>query len=164
MATTFPQLVSPFAPASASGSVDVEIADAAEEHAPSTRDLLERAARLGPPRPTFASIVLPNDPILAEKMQPHAAQRRAKLTKVVKATLGACLAVCVAALVATALSGGEASAASSEAAEIGARTAPATRIVSIEKLDDARRAKAAKARVTTTTASTRVSKKKAKRR
>ena len=112
-----------------------------DPHAPSTSDLLERAARLGPARPTFESIVLPNDPILLEKMQPVAAQRRARFRKVVKATLGACLALCVLALGATALSPGEASA-SESGSKVSARTAPARPVVSIEKLDEAKRTKA----------------------
>lgn len=147
VATTFPQLP-PFAPGPASASVDVVVdpfevtsADAQPDHAPSTHDLLERAARLGPPRMTFESIVLPNDPVLAEKMQPHAAERRARFRKIVKATIGACVALCVAAIVASAFSGSEASA-STGSDSPALRTAPATRVVSIEKLDDAKRGKA----------------------
>jgi hypothetical protein len=138
--------------ASSSGSVDVSLSmeealmdtqadiPTLEAHAPSTSDLLERAARLGPARPTFESIVLPNDPILLEKMQPAAAQRRARFRKVVKATLGACLALCVIAIGASALSPSEASA--SEGNTMSARTAPARPVVTIEKLDDAKRGKA----------------------
>jgi hypothetical protein len=153
VAATFPQIDNPFlAPvAVASGSVDVTMEDALmdtqadipalDAHAPSTSDLLERAARLGPPRPTFESIVLPNDPILLEKMQPAAAQRRARFRKVVKATLGACLAVCVLAIGASALSPNEASASETDSTT-SARTAPARAVVTIEKLDDAKRTKA----------------------
>jgi hypothetical protein len=158
VATTFPQLDNPFlAPVpAASGSVDVMVEDALADtqsdmpmaempaldpNAPSTSDLLERAARLGPARPTFESIVLPNDPILLEKMQPLAAQRRARFRKVVKATLGACLVLCVAAIVASALSPSEASASQSSSSAV-ARTAPARPLVTIEKLDEAKRGKA----------------------
>jgi hypothetical protein len=155
VATTFPQIDNPFlapvpAPA-ASGSVDVTVDEAHmdtqmdipvhEPQAPSTSDLLERAARLGPARPTFESIVLPNDPILLEKMQPAAAQRRARFRKVVKATLGACLALCVLAIGASALSPSEASA-SQSASTVSARTAPARPVVSVEKLDEMKRGKA----------------------
>lgn len=156
VATTFPQLP-PFVPAPVSASVDVVVdpfevtsADAAPDHAPSTHDLLERAARLGPPRPTFESIVLPSDPVLAEKMQPHTAQRRARFRKIVKATLVACLALCVAAIGASALSSGDASAATTSDGSGVLRTAPATRVVSIEKLDDAKRGKAVQQHVAST--------------
>ena len=162
IAPTVPQM-EPFGPVPVSASVDVEVdpfevtaTDAQlDAHAPSTHDLLERAARLGPPRPTFESIVLPNDPVLAEKMQPHAAERRARFRKIVKATVGACVALCVAALVASALSGGEASAATPSESSTMARTAPATRVVTIEKLDDARRGKAVQSHVAAATANAR---------
>ncbi len=161
VATTFPQLPA-FAAAPASASIDVAVdpfevtsADAQPDHAPSTHDLLERAARLGPPRMTFASIVLPSDPILAEKMTPHAAERRARFRKIVKATVGACVALCVAALAATALSGGNASAATSSEDSGITRTAPATRVVSIEKLDEAKRGKAVQHRAAVSTANAR---------
>lgn len=127
---------------------DISPVGALDPHAPSTSDLLERAARLGPARPTFESIVLPNDPILLEKMQPAAAQRRARFRKVVKATLGACLALCVIAIGASALSPSEASA-SESGSKISARTAPARPVVTIEKLDDAKRAKAVTSHVVT---------------
>lgn len=175
VATTFPQLENPFLTtpaAAASGSVDVTMEDALmdtqadispvgllDPHAPSTSDLLERAARLGPARPTFESIVLPNDPILLEKMQPAAAQRRARFRKVVKATLGACLALCVIALGASALSPSEASA-SEPSSKVSARTAPARPLVTIEKLDDATRSKA----VTSHAVTAAVKAKKSKRR
>ena len=143
------------APASPSTSVDVDLSfadtaadlpqappqgDEEHEHEASMHDLLERAKSLPPARPTLESIVLPNDPVLKEKMLPHAAQRRARFQKVVKATLGACVALCVAAIAATALSG-EASASPSEDRAM-ARTAPATAVVPVEKLDSATRAKA----------------------
>lgn len=149
---------------STSGSVDVPMSEeealmdtqadlsaplaVLDPHAPSTSDLLERAARLGPARPTFESIVLPNDPILLEKMQPAAAQRRARFRKVVKGTLGACLALCVLAIGVSALSPSEASA-SESGSKVSARTAPARPLVTIEKLDDAKRTKAVTSHVVT---------------
>lgn len=183
VAATFPQIDNPFlaqpqalvAPA-ASGSVDVMVEDALADthsdapvaldaHAPSTHDLLERAARLGPARPTFESIVLPNDPILLEKMQPAAAQRRARFRKVVKATLGACLALCVAAIAASALSPSEASASpSSTTSSAVARTAPARPLVTIEKLDEAKRGKAVTSHQVTANAAASVKAKSGKRR
>ena len=81
-------------------------------------------------------------------MQPAAAQRRARFRKVVKATLGACLALCVIAIGASALSPSEASA-SESGSKVSARTAPARPVVSIEKLDDAKRTKAVTSHVVT---------------
>lgn len=182
VAATFPQIDNPFAVdrpmpvQAASGSVDVMVEDsladthsdapvALDAHAPSTHDLLARAARLGPARPTLESIVLPNDPILLEKMQPAAAQRRARFRKVVKATLGACLAVCVAAIGASALSPSEASASqSSSGSSTVARTAPAHPLVTIEKLDDAKRGKAVTSHQVTANAAAAVKAKIGKRR
>jgi len=158
----------------ASSSVDVLVEDARmdtqadipalDPQAPSTSDLLERAARLGPPRPTFESIVLPNDPILLEKMQPAAAQRRARFRKVVKATLGACVGLCLLAIGASALSPSEASASTSSSASTAARTAPARPVVTIEKLDDAKRSKAMTSHGVTANAGTAVKAKSGKRR
>lgn len=109
--------------------------------APSTSDLLERAAALGPARMTWESIVLPNDPILHEKSTPHVAERRARLTRLVKGALGACVAVCVLALGVTAISGSssEAPAANASAA---AKTIPSKVVVPIETLSIARHGKA----------------------
>lgn len=178
-ATTFPQIDNVFLPPTpvpaASGSVDVMMADDAlgdtqadipvvDLHAPSTSDLLERAARLGPPRPTFESIVLPNDPILLEKMQPLAAQRRARFRKIVKATLGACLVVCIAAIGASALSPSEASASQGSSSSSAARTAPARPLVTIEKLDEAKRGKAVTSHSVTANAAAAVKAKVGKRR
>ncbi len=73
---------------------------------PSARSLLERAARLGPPRPTLESIPLPRDPILGAKMLPEIVARRAKLALITKATVGACLLLCLAALGDVLLEGG----------------------------------------------------------
>jgi hypothetical protein len=181
VATTFPQIDNPFlvaAPA-ASGSVDVMVVEdaladthadgpiaeipALDPQAPSTSDLLERAARLGPARPTFESIVLPNDPILLEKMQPLAAQRRARFRKIVKATIGACVALCVAAIAASALSPSEASASESSSSVV-ARTAPARPLVTIEKLDEAKRGKAVTSHTVTANAAAAVKAKIGKRR
>jgi hypothetical protein len=108
----------------ATGSIVVE---------PSTRELLERAARLGPPRMTWESIVLPSDPILGEKRQPHVAERRARFRKVVTVALGGCLALCIAAIGVSFVSGGVGG--ESASGSSGARTAPATAFVPVEKLD-----------------------------
>jgi hypothetical protein len=113
---------------------------------PSAGELVERAAALGPVRMTWESIVLPNDPILDEKRQPHVAERRARLTRMVKVTLGACLAVCVVALGMSAVSGGStsnASASSSTAPAVG-KTAPSKGATPIETIDGSKRAKAAR--------------------
>lgn len=141
--------VNPFLPtapavpeAAASGSVDV-VFEQAPEAGPSKQALLERAARLGPARPTLESILLPNDPILGQKLEPRVAERRMRLTRIVKGALGACVAVCVAALVATALSG-EASAAPGPRDKAAARAAaPTTRVADVEALSGGVRAKAA---------------------
>ena len=143
-----PATVNPFATAATvpgafavGGAVPVVVAE--EPASPSTQDLLERAARLGPPRPTLESILLPNDPILGQKLEPRVAERRMRLTRIVKGALGACVAVCVAALVATALSG-EASAAPGPRDKAAARAAaPTTRVADVEALSGGVRAKAA---------------------
>ena len=108
---------------------------------PSAEELLERAAALGPPRMTWESIVLPADPILHEKSTPHVAERRARLTRMVKLGLGACLAVCVLALGVSALSG-DASATPVAAADAGAKTVPSKGVIPVEPLDGTRHAKA----------------------
>ena len=115
--------------------------------APSSSELVERAAALGPARMTWESIVLPTDPILDEKRQPHVAERRARLTRVVKATFGACVAVCVLALGVSVLSGDPASSSSSAAAS-GTSTATklvASGVVPVEGLANAKRTKARRA-------------------
>jgi hypothetical protein len=101
---------------------------------PSTAALLERAARLGPVRMTWESIVLPSDPILGEKMQPRVAERRARFRKIVTVALGGCLALCVAAIGVSLISGGTSTGDTSNASA-SLRTAPATAFVPIEKLD-----------------------------
>jgi hypothetical protein len=103
---------------------------------PSRKDLLERAASLGPARMTWESIILPSDPILKTKMQPHIAERRARFRKVVQAAVGACVAFCFVATAESVFSSAEHSVASS------IKNAPATGVVPIEKLDIAARTKA----------------------
>lgn len=128
-------------PAAPSGSVDV-VFEQAPDAGPSKQALLERAARLGPARPTLESILLPNDPVLGQKLEPRIAERRMRFTRIVKGTLGACVAVCVAALVATAVSG-EASAASPGPRDKAAAraSAPTTRLADVESLAGGVRAK-----------------------
>jgi hypothetical protein len=102
----------------------------------STNELLERAAALGPARMTWESIVLPADPILDEKRQPHVAERRERFTRMVKIGLGACLAVCVIALGVSALSSSNSSSASAAApsSEALGKTIPSKGIVPVETL------------------------------
>jgi hypothetical protein len=110
----------------------------------STNELLERAA-LEPARMTWESIVLPADPILNEKRTPHVAERRARLTRVVKITLGACLGVCVLALGVSALSGGDSSSSSSSktaATESVGKSVASKGIVPVEPLDGTKHMKA----------------------
>ena len=90
--------------------VDVQMDPPVVDGEPTTQTLLERAAALGPVRLTFESIAVP-DPVLEAKFEPRIAQRRARLTRVVKATLGACVGVCVLAIGVSIFSGGEAQAA-----------------------------------------------------
>lgn len=112
------------------------------DSAPSTSDLLERAAALGPARMTWESIVLPTDPILDEKRTPHVAERRARLTRIVKGALGACVAVCVLALGATALSSSSSEAQASTGSAPAAKTIPSKAVVPVETLSIARHGKA----------------------
>lgn len=140
VATTVPHL-SPFAaPPVGEADEGIDVVVELEPAAPSTQALLERAARLGPARPTLESIALP-DPILDEKRKPRVAQRRARFTRFVKATLGACLGLCVLALGASALSGEEPTASAATPSSMG-RTSPAQRVPSLEALAGASRAKA----------------------
>lgn len=113
------------------------------ESALSSNELLERAhaAALGPARMTWESIVIP-DPILDEKRQPHVAERRARLTRVVKYTLGACLGVCVLALGVSALSGDSSSSPVPVASASVGKTVPSKGIVPVEPLDGTKHAKA----------------------
>jgi len=118
------------------------------DSAPSTSDLLERAAALGPARMTWESIVLPNDPILHEKSTPHVAERRARLTRIVKGALGACVAVCVLALGVSAVSSATSTPdpkQSSASTTTSAKTIPSKVIVPVETLSIAKHGKAASA-------------------
>lgn len=126
--------------------VDVEAfpARAPYASAPSAKDLLRRAAELGPPRMTWASIVVTSDPVLDEKRQPHVAERRARFTRVVKGALGACVALCVLAVGVNAISGGSDAHAATSSSPAVARTVPAKAVVSVEQLEGARHAKAAR--------------------
>jgi hypothetical protein len=117
---------------------------------PSASELLERAAALGPARMTWESIVLPADPILHEKRTPHVTERRARLTRVVKITLAACLGVCVLALGVSALSGdsndahgSSASATTTASAALG-KTVASKGVVPVEPLDGTKHGKAAR--------------------
>jgi len=130
--------------------IAIEAADVVEESlpaarapfasAPSTSDLLERAAALGAVRMTWESIVLPTDPVLDQKQRPHVAERRARFTRVVKGTLAACVGVCVLALGITAASavGSDAHAATSGSVASAAKTVPAKAVVPVERLEGTR--------------------------
>lgn len=111
--------------------------------APSTGELLERAAALGAMRTNWESIVLPDDPILDEKRTPHVTERRARLTRVVKITLGACLGLCVLAVGVSAISGDSSprAAAPADSSAVG-KTVASTGIVPVESLDGTKHAKA----------------------
>lgn len=132
-------------------SIEVEVGESiahdgartAYASAPSANELLERAAALGPMRMTWESIVLPTDPILNEKRQPHVAERRARLTRVVKGALGVCLGLCVLALGVSALSGDTTAVPVAAAATLG-KTVASKGIVPIERFDGAKHAKAAR--------------------
>lgn len=110
---------------------------------PSSSELLERAAALGPARMTWESIVLPADPILDEKRLPHVAERRARLTRVVKIALGACVGVCVLALGISAVSGDSSPPAGSAATSVSVgKTVASKGIVPVEHLEGTKHAKA----------------------
>jgi hypothetical protein len=108
---------------------------------PSANELLERAAAMGPARMTWESIVLVADPILDEKRQPHVAERRERLTRVVKMTLGACVAVCALAVGVSALSGDSSPKAAAVTASIG-KTVASKGVVPVEPLDGTKHGKA----------------------
>lgn len=144
---------SPFAPpiaASASPIPGNEGAEAAlnaplvhdathDEAAPSRQDLLQRAAELGPA--TWDNIVLPpTDPILGAKMQPRVRERRARFRKLVKVALSTCVAFCLVATAATALS--SSTSAPAETSKSARKTAPATGVVPVERLEVANHTKA----------------------
>lgn len=118
------------------------------DSAPSTSDLLERAAALGPARMTWESIVLPNDPILHEKSTPHVAERRARLTRIVKGALGACVAVCVLALGVSAVSSATSAPdprQASASTTAPSKTIPSKVVVPVESLSIVKHGKAASA-------------------
>lgn len=119
---------------------------------PSAQALLERAAALGPVRLTFESIAIP-DPVLEAKHEPRIAERRARLTRVVKATLGACVGVCILAV------GVSIFTPSAEAAPrvTAGKATPNEAVKSIEPLGGAMRGKAVKAPQATALAVTRPS-------
>lgn len=66
---------------------------------PSRTLLLRRAAALPPMRASFQSLTLWADPIVGLKRAPDVAARRARFTRVVKLTVGICLAICMLAAV-----------------------------------------------------------------
>lgn len=118
---------------------------------PTPAALLERAAQLGPPL-TWESFAVQPDPVVRAKMEAPVVERRAKLRRVVKATVGGCAAVCVIAAVVTAVADAHAD---SPRIAASARTsldrtataspgAPSGRVVDVEKLDDTKRSKASK--------------------
>lgn len=113
-----------------------------DDAAPSRQELLLRAAELGPARMTWASIVLPADPILGEKMKPRVVERRARFRKIVKAAVGACAAFCLVATAATAVSAATGSSDTGATVTSSFKTAPATREVPVETLDTTPRGKA----------------------
>ncbi len=142
-----PPQLSPFAAPAPSAAIDGNMrmtADDAtyEEAAPSRQDLLQRAAELGPARMTWENIVLPADPILGEKMQPRVAERRARFRKIVKVALGACVAFCLVATVASAVSSTSASSSTASTSSATVKTAPASGVVPVEKLEVVMRTKA----------------------
>lgn len=111
----------------------------------STNELLERAAAMGPARMTWESIALEADPVLSEKRQPHVAERRQRLTRVVKMTLGACVAVCALALgvsALSALSGNSSAAAQTEPGPAVGKTVASKGVVPVEPLDGTKHGKA----------------------
>lgn len=110
--------------------------------APSSTELLERAAALGPARMTWESIVLPTDPILDEKRQPRVAERRARLTRIVKATLGACVGLCVLAVGVSAVSGDPSPTPAASTSSTMGKTVASKAVVPVEPLAIAKHAKA----------------------
>ena len=130
-------------------SVEVELDQTArgtsmdEIAPPSAEELVQRAHAMGPARMTWESIVLPSDPVLSEKRTAHVAERRARLTRVVKVTLAACLGVCVLALGVSALSGDSSSSASKSAAEASlGKSVPSKSVVPVEPMDGTKHGKA----------------------
>jgi hypothetical protein len=97
---------------------------------------------MGPARMTWESIVLEADPVLSEKRQPHVTERRERLTRIVKITLGACVAVCAIALGVSALSGDSSATAPAAAAPAVGKTVASKGIVPVEPLDGTKHGKA----------------------
>lgn len=81
-----------------------------------------------------------NDPVLLEKRTPQVAERRARLTRVVKITVGACIGVCVLALGISVFSG-EPSAAAASSPSV---KTPSKTVVSVERLSLASHGRAGK--------------------
>jgi hypothetical protein len=110
---------------------------------PSARELVERAAALGPVRSTWDSMVLPADPILDEKQQPYVAERRERFTRMVKFGLAACVGVCALAVGISALSGSASAStgAATSAAALG-NTVPSKGIIPVEALEATKHGKA----------------------
>lgn len=109
------------------------VTDDTNDQAPSREELLKRAAELGPPRASWASIVShPSDPVLGAKMQPRVAARRARFRKFVRIALGACAACCVIALGVTLVQPTNSHAAQTPTSR---KTVPATAVVSVEGLE-----------------------------
>jgi len=137
-AVTAPALAD-FAPAQNKALTPVDLEHALDaDGAPSRQELLQRAASLGPVRMTWASLQLtPSDPILGEKMKPRVVERRARLRRLVKVALGACVAFCLVATAATALSSGGVSATRAPS------RAATQAVVSVEKLETTARPRAA---------------------
>lgn len=100
---------------------------------PSRQELLQRAAEARPTRRTWESIILaPTDPILSVKMQPHVAQRRARLRRAVIVAAGLCSALFLAATAASAFSAPEKT---SHPHAAQSKSAPATVVTPVEKLE-----------------------------
>jgi hypothetical protein len=145
---TYRDATGPVAPHAAAPAAPVEPMRGQYASSPSANELLERAAALGPARMTWESIVLPSDPILHEKRTPHVMERRARLTRVVKITLAACLGVCVLALGVSAISGDSSdshgSSATATASTAVGKTVASKGIVPVEPLDGTKHGKAAR--------------------
>ena len=133
--TPFQEFAAPSHAASPIG--EATLRDREPYSAVSPRALLERAAELGPPRMTWASMALP-DPILDEKQQPHVAARRERFTRMVKVGLVACVAVCALALGVTVVTGNP----SASASEPTVASTPSHAVIPVESLGGARYAKA----------------------
>ncbi|MBX3189029.1 MAG: hypothetical protein KF819_18555 [Labilithrix sp.] len=129
----------------------VEVATTDDD--PSAFELVERAAALGPLRTTWESFVLPDDPILTAKLGPHVAERRARLTRMVKMTLGGCLALCVVALGISAVSADPSQSVPASEVVVG-KTVPSKGTTPIETIDASTRAKAVRRAIPAATTAT----------